>query len=474
MEQLIGRMQERQQLQRLCESQRAEFLALYGRRRVGKTFLINHFFEGQFAFRMTGVIDGTFDDQLTAFTDAMHDFGYVVDEQPKDWMSAFILLKRALGERVREDKRCVIFIDELPAMDTPGAGVAKAIGYFWNQWASLQSNLLLIICGSATSWMISNVIDSKGGLHDRITLEMPIHPFCLAEVEQYLAANGIEWMRDMILQAYMIFGGIPYYLRLLDRHESLAQNIDRLFFGQDPQMRREYKRLFSTLYRSPEAYLTIVRTLATSRQGMTRQELAQALRCPNNGHFGDRLEDLVYCDLLRKLPVREKSIKKKDAIYQLTDFFCIFYLTFIDRANVETNYWQHHLNTPELNTWMGLSFERICIAHITQIKRALRIDGIATLHYAWRSKQLPGGAQIDIVIERADQIVNLCEVKYCHHPYAITSDEYDRLKTRRYAFQTETGLRHNPWITLITTEGLANSKYNAIAQSEVTANALFD
>lgn len=473
METIIGREQEIKRLQKAVESPRAEFVALYGRRRVGKTFLINQMFRNQYAFKMTGVIEGTLKDQFAAFSDAMTDFGYNMPEEPKDWMQAFIMLKNALKDKVSNGERCIIFIDELPAMDAEGSNVASAIGYFWNNWASLYDNVVFIICGSATSWMISNVIDSKGGLHDRITIELPIHPFTLKETEDYLEDQRFVWNRHMVIQAYMVFGGIPYYLSLLDREESLVQNIDRLFFSQDTQMRREFRRLFNTLYKKPDKYIEIVKALSKSRSGMTREELAKKIKCANNGHLGKKLEDLVYCDLIRKNIVREKEIKQKDAIYQVCDFFSLFYLTFIDRAEVEQQYWSHHINTPEINTWMGLAYERICIAHIQQIKRALRIDAISTLNYSWRSKTSSPAAQIDIIIERADKIVHICEVKYCHDEYELNKEEYDKINKRKSTFIKETGLRHTPWLTLITTEGLAPGKYSDMIQSVVSQDALF-
>ena len=473
MEKIVGREPEIQKLANLTQSGRAEFVALYGRRRVGKTFLVNQVFKNQFAFKMTGVIEGSLNDQFTAFADAMSDYGYAMTERPKDWMAAFIMLKNALKEVVVRQEPCVIFIDELPAMDAENSNVAGALGYFWNSWTSLFPNVMLIICGSATSWMITNVIDSKGGLHDRLTEEMPIHPFTLNEVEKYLVANGFMWNRSMVVQAYMVFGGIPYYFSLLDKNESLVQNIDRLFFSRDTMMRREFRRLFSTLYKNPDRYINIIKVLSKSRQGMTREELAKALKCANNGHLGDKLEDLTFCDLIRKNLVREKAIKQKDAIYQLSDFFCQFYLTFIDRAETEQNYWSHHINTPEVNTWMGLAYERICMAHIDQIKQALRIDAISTRTYSWRSKQTTPAAQIDIVIERADQIVNICEVKYSQDEYHLTKDEYDKISNRKRAFIEETGLRHTPWTTLISTLGVAKGQYADMIQSQVTMDDLF-
>ena len=321
MESIIGREAEIKRLTAAVKSPRPEFIALYGRRRVGKTFLINEMFKKQYAFKMTGVIEGTLKDQFTAFADAMSDYNYDMPEKPKDWMQAFIMLKNALKPKATSGEQCIIFIDELPAMDAEGSNVAGAVGYFWNNWACLYDNIVFIICGSATSWMITNVIDSKGGLHDRITVEMPIHPFTLKETEAYLEEHRFQWNRQMTLQAYMVFGGIPYYLSLLDREESLVQNVDRLFFSQDTQMRREFRRLFNTLYKKPDKYIDIIKTLSKSRNGMTREELASALKCANNGHLGNKLEDLVYCDLIRKNIVREKEIKRKDAIYQLSDFF---------------------------------------------------------------------------------------------------------------------------------------------------------
>lgn len=474
METIIGRLTEIKKLTSAVNSHRAEFIALYGRRRVGKTFLINQMFRNQFAFKMTGVIEGSLKDQFTAFTDAMSDYGYDMPEKPDDWMKAFILLKNALKPKVNSGERCVIFIDELPAMDAENSNVAGAVGYFWNNWASQYDNIVFIICGSATSWMITNVIDSKGGLHDRITIEMPIHPFTLNETEQYLKDKQFVWNRQMTLQAYMVFGGIPYYLSLLDREESLVQNVDRLFFSQDMQMRREFRRLFNTLYKNPDRYIDIIKALGKSRSGLTREEIAGALKGANNGHLGRQLEDLVCCDLIRKNIVREKKIKRKDAIYQLCDFFSIFYLTFIDKAEVEQQYWAHHINTPEVNAWMGLAYERICMAHIGQIKHSLRIDAISTLTYSWRSKTTTPAAQIDIIIERADKIVNICEVKYSQDEYHLDKEEYEKICKRKNNFLQETGLRHAPWLTMITTEGIAKGKYTEMIQSQVRLDDLFN
>lgn len=472
MEQITGRHEEKALLESLADSQRAEFVALYGRRRVGKTFLVNSVFRGRMTFAMTGVIDGNAHEQLAAFADAMDDYGLPLPTPPRDWMEAFIALKKALRPALEAGKQCVVFIDELPALDTRGSGVARALGYFWNQWASKQTAMLLIVCGSATSWMLGNIVNSHGGLHCRVTHEMHIRPFRLAETAEYLESRKFLWSTHMVLQAYMALGGVPYYLSLLDNRESLAQNLDRLFFSPDAPLRREYRRLLTTLFRSTEPYSAIIDALSRSRSGMTREQLSETLNVPNNGHLGDRLEALVSTDLVQRTAVREKRVKKTEAIFRLADFFCLFHLTFAARALRETDYWAHHINTPEVNAWLGLAFERVCLEHVPEIKRALRIDGISTLHYSWRSREHTPGAQVDIVIERADRVVNLCEVKYSETPYELTKAERDRLLTRRQAFTDETGLRHAVWLTMIAAEGMKPGKWNGDVQSVVTLNDL--
>lgn len=473
MEPIIGREKEIAALQQYAASARAEFVAVYGRRRVGKTFLIDQQFIGRYAFRMTGVIDGSFSDQMIAFKDAMAEYQLPIETNPTCWMEAFIELKKALRQKVEQKERCIIFIDELPAMDTQGSNVANAIGYFWNNWAKLHDNITLIICGSATSWMIDNVIDSHGGLHDRITQEMHIHPFTLKETKSYLDEYHFYWNELMTLQTYMVFGGVPYYLSLLNPRESLVQNINRLFFSVDDQMRREYKRLFTTLYKKPQVYMAIVECLASARYGLTREQIAKAVGTSNNGHLGEKLTILRNSDLIQELHVREKKIKNTECVYRLCDMFCLFYLTFISRAQVEKDYWTYHINSPEVNTWMGLSFENIALSHIDAVKKALRIEGVSTLHYAWRSKTTIPAAQIDMVIERADQIVNICEVKYSMEEYDLQKEEYDKLLHRCSAFAKETSLKHITWPTMITTHGLKVNSYSQLIPSQITLKDFF-
>ncbi len=474
MQKIVGRENEIRLLNEYVNSSNAEFVALYGRRRIGKTFLVNQLYGKKFAFAVTGILSGTYDEQMASFVEALKDFGCDVPSIPEDWMSAFILLKNFLKTRMTEGSPLIVFIDELPSFDTQRSGFVRALGYFWNSWASLQENLTLIVCGSATSWMINNIVNNKGGLHNRITHEIHLRPFSLKETELLLQSNEFQWDRNQILNAYMALGGIPYYLCMLRKDESFAQNIDRLFFSEDSTLRREYKRLYETLFNSPTIYFEIIRILATNKTGLTREDITNQIGMESSGNLSSKLEDLINCDIIRKYSVRTKKIKTRSAIYQLVDFFSLFYLTFSPKAALEDNYWQNHLGSPELNTWLGLAFEKVCLTHIAQIKKALKIDGISTQHYSWRSKQSDNRAQIDLIIERADKIINLCEIKFCNEKFALTKAESEKLQNRTATFRSETALSYPIWLTMITTNGLAPSVYNSNVVKELTMNDLFE
>ena len=469
---LIGRKHESMQLQEFYNSGKAEFVAIYGRRRIGKTFLIDEFFNRQYAFAVSGILGGTHIEQMSAFVLAMRQIGYQ-GELFTSWLDAFYTLGELLEKRLVPDQRRVIFIDELPCFDTLRTGFINAFSHFWNSWGQKHSEVMLIVCGSATTWMTKNIIDSYGGLHNRITHEIHLHPFTLAETEQMLHAMQINWDRLSILHIYMVMGGVPYYLSLLNRGESVTQAVDRLFFSSNASLQTEYKRLFASLFKSPEPYLDIVRVLSTTKQGMSRDEILKVLGKKDNGHVTEYLQNLIKCDFVRYYFVKTKKIKKTDGLYQLVDFFAIFHNTFLTRPISDESYWSHNLQTPMMNTWLGLAYERVCMAHISQIKRALGIDRIAAEYYSWRSKDSFEGAQIDLLIERADRVINLCEVKYSTGRYALTKDEEMKLRIRMGDFVEETGSKYAIFPTLITTFGVKPNTYSGIVQSEVVLSDLF-
>lgn len=469
---LIGRHEEKRLLTQYVDSGRSEFIALFGRRRVGKTFLVRNFFQNDFAFDVTGVLEGSRNEQFSVFYTALKAYGYE-GKKPTTWIDMFFALRQLLETKIENGKRTVIFIDELPCFDTPKSGFVNALGHFWNSWANWQSEIMLIVCGSATSWMVRNVIDNHGGLHDRITHEMALRPFTLAECEEYFHSKGFSWQRLGVLQAYMAVGGVPYYMSLFRVSDSPAIGIDRLFFSENAEMAREYRRLFSSLFRNPQPYLDIISLLVKHPEGMTREEIAKSLEIDNNGRLGNQLTDLVYCDFVRRYNVRSNRIKTNSAIFQLVDFYTIFYNTIVLKHIGDEHYWSRNIETPTVNTWHGLAFERICQAHIPQIKKSLGIYSVRTENYAWRCRKDGNGAQIDIIIDRADSAINLCEVKYSKSEYVLDKEEYMKMANRLELFRMETGTKHALIPTLITTFGVKSGLYKDHVNVILTLDDLF-
>lgn len=466
----IGREEEIRLLTDITSSGRAEFVAVYGRRRVGKTYLIQHFFNNSFAFAATGIIGGSREEELFAFTSALISIGYA-GPQPRSWLQAFECLKAALASHP-SNSRCVIYIDELPCFDTPKSGFVRALGHFWNTWVSLRNNVILIVCGSATSWMIDNIVNDHGGLHDRTTHTIYLRQFNLSETEAYLKSHHFAWPRQMIAEMYMMLGGIPYYQSLLNPKESLAQNIDRLYFRKNAELSNEYRRLYASLFKSPEPYLRIVEALGKNKQGLTRKEIAAALHVSSSGTLSSQLENLEHCDIIRRYVTKVRGKAKiNDAYFQLTDLFTLFHLYFAKNITSE-DFWQQRLNTPLVNTWQGLAFEHICMVHIRQIRHALGLDKIAVEYYSWRSTA-ERNAQIDMIIERADRLINLCEIKYSQAEYVITADEDRKMRTRNVAFRYETKTTAGVIPTWITPYGLYKNKYSTQVQYIVTIDDLF-
>ena len=445
-------------------------MAVYGRRRVGKTYLIQQFFDNKFAFSATGILEGTREEELFAFTSAMIAVGYT-GPQLKTWLEAFEALKSVL-EKQSHKGRQVIYIDELPCFDTPKSGFVRALGHFWNTWAALRKDVILVVCGSATSWMIENIVNDHGGLHDRTTHTIYLRQFTLAETESYLKTKKIHWPRQMIVETYMMLGGVPYYLSLLNPQESLAQNIDRLYFHKNSELGQEYQRLYASLFKSPESYIRIVELLGKNKQGLTRGEIAENLKISSSGTLSKQLENLEYCDIIRRYVTKMGGKPKtNEAYFQLVDLFTLFHLTFSKKLTTE-DYWVQHLNTPVLNTWQGLAFEHVCMVHINQIRHALGLDRIAVEYYSWRSPKVPR-AQVDMIIERADRLINLCEIKYTHSEYTITSDEDLKVRNRAAAFVRETKTRSGILPTWITPYGLSPNEYSSNVQYQVTMDDLF-
>ena len=467
---IIGRKQEINLLKMSTESDKPELIAVYGRQRVGKTFLIRQHFKDNFAFYSTGIYQGTKQEQLAFFNKQLNEKAKGAYPMANDWFSAFDQLQHLLMHSNKKTK--VIFLDELPWMDTPRSRFLKAFETFWNSWGCSQPDVKLIVCGSATTWMTDKLLGGKGGLRGRVTRNIPLTPFNLLETEQLLVKQGINWNRRQVLDCYMVLGGIPYYLSLLQKNLSMVQNIDTLFFAPSAQLKNEYDFLFQSLFNQAETYKSIVALLSKKTIGLSRQEIIRNLNLQDNGGLTEILDNLCKCDFTRKYSAFGKQ--ERDALFQLTDLFSLFYLKFVKGYHgQDANHWSNMLDTPVQNTWRGYAFEQVCLLHIPQIKKALGINGIQSDVCSWQNRDNEQGGQIDLLIDRRDQTINLCEMKYSPAQYTITKAYHEKLLQRREWFRQQTKTRKALHLTMITTHGILPNKHSGDIQSEVTMEELF-
>lgn len=471
---LVGRKNELKQLESIMNSNEAEFVVVYGRRRVGKTFLINTFFDDNYAFKLTGLAKKSKSEQLSNFAEALNRYGDGRKfTKPRTWFEAFNSLRALLEAKIEKGKQ-VVFIDELPWMDTRGSNLITAIEHFWNDWASTRNNLVFITCGSATSWITKKLLKNRGGLHNRVTQKLFIRPFILAETKEYLQSRNILMDDKDITESYMIMGGIPFYLKHIRRGASLAQNIDEMFFLEHGRLEGEFEALYASLFDNSENYIKVVAALSAKKRGLTRDEILNTTKLENNGHFSTVLKNLISCDFIRFYkPFGNKS---KQGLYQLIDPFTLFYYKFIKQNNnLSKPFWQYQQGTSLHNTWLGLAFEQLCLHHHPQIEKALGISGISTQVFSWtglsRDKEK---AQIDLIIKRADRVVNICEMKFYDGEYVMKKKDYDEMVRRVHLFKEANNIKGAVHPVLVTSYGLKPNQYSGYFQNCVTLRDLFE
>lgn len=472
MDRLIGRQSEQALLQECLASGRSEFVVIYGRRRIGKTFLVRRFFKDKYAFSFVGMHNADKELQLAEFAKALQRYSQLpLAPTLKNWTDAFHCLQKML-EAVKDKGKKVIFLDEMPWMETPKSDFVSALENFWNGWAAMRDDIMLVACGSATSWMVDKLLHNQGGLFNRITRKIYLRSFLLREVEEYLDSKGFNWNRYQIAQAYMILGGVPFYLSLLNPRQSLLANIDELFFsGHQAMLSAEYNELYATLFKRPENYLMVIKVLAERKEGFSRQELAERTKL-SGAALTKVLSDLELCDFI--LVYARFGNKKNNAIYRIKDFYTLFYYKYVEGQNTQDPLrWTHLSSSQQVVSWQGFSFELLCLLHLEQIKKTLGIDRILNDSSAWRSRQSDRNTQIDLVINRADHNINLCEMKFANGLYAIDKSYEQKLLERMSIFRAETKTRCSTRLTMVTTYGVLKNKHSGLVDDEIVLDDLF-
>lgn len=470
---IIGRTEEIKQLNRAYNSEHSEFVAVYGRRRIGKTYLIRETFGNSFTFQYSGVFNVSNKSQLKEFYNALLAQGLSAEaDVPKSWFDAFRLLQELISSAPNEKK--VIFIDELPWMDAPNSHFLQAFEHFWNGWASARKDILLIICGSASSWIINKILRNKGGLYNRVTYRIKLHQFTLRECEEFARHLGLSANRNMILEGYMVLGGIPYYWSLLRPDMSLAQNINAMFFAQDAVLANEFNYIYASMFNRPEKYIKVVEALCGHKSGLTRDEIITLSKLESNGQLTVIIEDLIECGFVRKYcPLNGKT---RNAIYQLVDCYTLFYYHFIhSRANHDESYWLKLMSQPAYHTWCGLAFERVCLLHLRQLKAALGVAGIMVDTFSWfvKATEYHRGAQIDLILSRADNVINVCEMKYAPKGYIFTAVSAKSIEDKISILSQYVPASKGIMPVIVSSNGLISNKYSSAFPVSITSQELF-
>ena len=474
---LIGRTEEIQLLERYYESDKSELVAVYGRRRVGKTYMVCETLGQRFDFEYTGMYKTAAKVQIGEFQKELNRRTKMKNPEAIDWFQAFDQLREYLLSL--EKDRVVVFLDELPWMDTSKSNFLAAFSSFWNGWRSNKTLLKLFVCGSATTWMVDKFIGDRGGLYGRVTRPIYLAPFTLSETEQYL--NDVKKMnygRKLVLETYMIFGGIPFYLDMLDNRKPLSENVDALLFADNAPLKAEFDFIFRSLFKDSSNYRRVIEFLSSRMAGLTREEISEGCKL-TGGDLTKILNNLISCDFIRSYLAPGK--KERFKVYQLTDMFSLFYLRFVRKnTGLDEHYWTNLGKTGKRNAWSGYAFEQVCLHHIRQIKTRLGISGILSNCYAWSRRAFIdadgndwGGGQIDLIIDRSDDVMNLCEMKYSADEFSISSGYAEEIRNRMSMFQAAEKTKKDLRCTFITVYGVKQNRNADIVSDQIILDDLF-
>lgn len=480
---IIGRHHELRILEEIYGSNEAELLAIYGRRRVGKTYLISEFFKDKGVyFELTGTKDAKMHEQLINFAAELSRVFYqgIRSPSPANWTEALNQLRYEI-EKVKSDEKIILFFDELPWLASQRSGFLQALEHFWNRYMSRNKNVIIIICGSAASWMIDNVIHNKGGLHGRVTKRIRLLPFSLSETEEFLGARNIDLDRKQLIEIYMAVGGVAQYLKYIERGKSATQVINDLCFTPNGPLFDEFDILYRSLFDNYESHVNIIKALSKSLSGLSKDELLDKVGLKSGGTSSKIIDELVKSGFIAYIPAFGK--KKTGGKYRLIDEYSLFYLVWIVEVSKtvlegkDKDYWIKKQTARAWTAWSGYVFESICLKHVAKIKAALGLSGISTKESGWScipKNKKESGTQIDLVIDRADRSVNLCEIKYSNSEFTIDKEYAKKLGNKKHVFRENTGTKKTLFTTMVTTYGTKkNQHYNSIVDNQLTMDDLF-
>ncbi|KYP16179.1 ATP-binding protein [Flavihumibacter sp. CACIAM 22H1] len=480
METVVGRKEETKILDHKLSTASPELIAVYGRRRVGKTYLIRTHLKEHIVFELAGIHEAKMDEQLKNFSLAL---GRAINSPApiataKTWIEAFYDLDKYLLDKIATKKPAVLFFDEFPWLHTHRSNFLRAFDHWWNSSGTKRANLKVVICGSAASWMIEKILNDRGGLHNRVTQTIRLLPFTLSETDAYLNYKGIQLDQYQTLQVYMAMGGIPYYLQHIVPGESAAQIIDRLCFTRNGPLRNEFKNLFESLFTHSDQHEKVIRALAQKAKGLTRGEIIIECELTTGGGTTKMLKELEESGFISTYIPFGKSVN--ESTYKLSDEYSLFYQKFIENAKATgEGTWLRQIQTHSYISWSGFAFESVCHKHSRQIKKALGIGDVLTEESSWRYLPSKGsrdkGAQIDLLLDRQDRTINVCEMKFAGDEFVIDKNYAEELDNKVNVFRRETGTKKALFLSMITTYGVRkNNYYTGRVMREVKMEDLFN
>lgn len=473
---LVGRQEEQNILNKASQSPEAELVAVIGRRRVGKTFLVRSVYNKKIDFEITGVQNGSAREQLQHFINRLNYYArpIIPFQAPRNWQEAFQMLILYLESQEKKEKK-VIFLDEFPWMASRRSDFLKAFGLFWNSWAS-QHHIVVVICGSAASWMIANVLRDKGGLHNRVTRRITLQPFNLYETEQFLKSRAIHLDRYQILQLYMAMGGIPHYLKEIESGKTASQNIDHICFSTQGLLGEEFQQLYPALFDQSDNHIAIIRALALTWQGLTRSEILAKTGLSDGGSFTRTLDELTYSGFITGYYSFGK--KKKELRFRLTDEYSLFYIKFIEEKRHEgKGVWEKLAQSQQWKSWSGYAFESICLKHVPAIKKALGIAGVysESSNYYISKSEFGKGIQLDLLIDRNDHAINLFEIKFYQSPFTINKQQAEDIRLKVAIFKSATATHKQVFFTILSTFPLIHNENSlGVVDKALDMNCLFE
>ncbi len=456
---VVGREIEISKLNALLEYDNAELVMVYGRRRVGKTYIIKNTYGTKMDFQFTGGKFTDTDEHLEQWALKLTEAaaGKIHFETPKDWLQAFRQLQTYL-DSLRSSKKRIVFLDEVPWLDKHKSGFLAALEYHWNDWMTDQ-NLILVLCGSATSWMLKNIMNNAAGLHNRVTRHLKMVPFTLAETEKFLLWKQIKWTKSEIITIYLALGGIPYYLEQLSFKKSAIQNIDDLLFNPSGELKNEFQNLYRSLFDNYTAYETVVKAIGTKRKGLTRSEIIQRTKIENGGGLTKIITELEECSFIESYIPFGKKIQ--NSLYHLTDEYTAFYFHFSPLKKGKGSFVSLS-QSASYKSWTGYAFENLCMRHKDKLAVALGISGMyyTTPSFYHKADTESEGFQIDLLIDRADNVITICEVKYYNTVYELSKKEMEAIHNKIEKFRKISRTKKQILYTLITSNGLKPNQYS--------------